>query len=107
LIHSGLFQAARDSRKTFNLKGRNFRFELALAKEYLGSLDRVTRVVRLGISLATTPEFREHPKVADAASELLVSVFGPDKTSTRLVFGMASLPVGVCVVLESIFEIDN
>ena len=80
---------------------------LAVAKEYLGSLDRVTRVVRLGVSLVTTPEFREHPKVADAASELLVGVFGADKTSTRLVFGMASLPVGVCVVLESIFEIGN
>src|SRR6202521_3789247 len=38
---------------------------LALAKEYLASLDRVTRVVRLGVSLATTPEFVEHPKVAD------------------------------------------
>jgi enamine deaminase RidA (YjgF/YER057c/UK114 family) len=80
---------------------------LALAKAQLGSLDRVTRVVRLGISLTTTPEFREHPKVADAASELLVSVFGADKTSTRLVFGMASLPLGVCVVLESIFEIGS
>ena len=80
---------------------------LALAKEHLGSLDRVTRVVRLGVSLVTTPEFRDHPKVADAASELLVSVFGADKTSTRLVFGMASLPVGVCVVLESIFEIGE
>jgi enamine deaminase RidA (YjgF/YER057c/UK114 family) len=79
---------------------------LALAKEHLGSLDRVTRVVRLGVSLATTPEFREHPKVADAASELMLSIFGADKTSTRLVFGMASLPVGVCVVLESIFEIN-
>ena len=80
---------------------------LALAKEYLGSLDRVTRVVRLGVSLATTPEFREHPKVADAASDLLVSVFGADKASTRLVFGMASLPAGACVVLESIFEIGG
>jgi enamine deaminase RidA (YjgF/YER057c/UK114 family) len=80
---------------------------LALAKEHLGSLDRVTRVVRLGVSLVTTPEFREHAKVADAASELMVSVFAADKTSTRLVFGMASLPVGACVVLESIFEIAN
>ena len=80
---------------------------LALTKERLGSLDRVTRVVRLGVSLVTTPEFREHPKVADAASELMVGVFGADKTSTRLVFGMASLPVGVCVVLETIFEISN
>jgi enamine deaminase RidA (YjgF/YER057c/UK114 family) len=80
---------------------------LALAKAHLGSLDRVTRVVRLGISLATTLEFRDHPQVADAASELMVSIFGADKTSTRLVFGMASLPVGVCVVLESIFEIGD
>jgi enamine deaminase RidA (YjgF/YER057c/UK114 family) len=80
---------------------------LALAKEYLGSLDRVTRVVRLGVSLVTTAEFREHAKVADAASELLVSVFGADKTSSRLVFGMVSLPLGACVVLESIFEVDE
>src|SRR5580698_7395170 len=80
---------------------------LAVAKEYLGSLDRVKRVVRLGVSLVTTPDFREHPKVADAASELLVGIFGADKTSTRLVFGMASLPVGVCVVLETIFEIKS
>jgi enamine deaminase RidA (YjgF/YER057c/UK114 family) len=93
-----------DGRRATRLAALN---ALALAKESLGSLDRVTRVIRLGVSLVTTPEFREHPKVADAASELLVSVFGADKTSTRLVFGMASLPVGVCVVLESIFEISN
>ena len=68
-------------------------------------MDRVARVVRLGVSLVTTPDFREHPKVADAASELLVSVFGTDKTSTRLVAGMASLPLGVCVVVEIILEV--
>jgi enamine deaminase RidA (YjgF/YER057c/UK114 family) len=96
--------SVEDGRRATRLAALN---ALALAKGYLGSLDRVTRVVRLGISLATTPEFREHPKVADAASELLVSVFGADKTSTRLVFGMASLPVGVCVVLESIFEVGD
>jgi enamine deaminase RidA (YjgF/YER057c/UK114 family) len=93
-----------DGRRATRLAALN---ALALAKEHLGSLDRVTRVVRLGVSLVTTLEFREHPKVADAASELLVSVFGADKTSTRLVFGMASLPVGVCVVLESIFEVAD
>jgi enamine deaminase RidA (YjgF/YER057c/UK114 family) len=80
---------------------------VAIVKEQLLTLDRVTRVVRLGVSLVTTPEFREHPKVADAASELLVSIFGADKTSTRLVYGMASLPLGVCVVLECIFEIGD
>ena len=96
--------SVEDGRRATRLAALN---ALALAKEHLGSLDRVTRVVRLGVSLVTTPEFREHPAVADAASELLVSVFGTDKTPTRLVFGMASLPVGVCVVLETIFEIGN
>jgi enamine deaminase RidA (YjgF/YER057c/UK114 family) len=80
---------------------------LALAKEHLGSLDEVTRVVRLTVSIVTTPEFRDHPKVADAASELLASVFGADKTSTRMVSGVASLPVGVCVVVEIILSVND
>ena len=94
--------SVEDGRRATRLAALN---ALALAREHLGSLDKVTRVVRLGVSLVTTPEFREHPKVADAASELLVSVFGAERISTRLVFGMASLPVGVCVVLEIILEI--
>jgi enamine deaminase RidA (YjgF/YER057c/UK114 family) len=96
--------SVEDGRRATRLAALN---ALALAKDYLGSLDRVKRVVRLGVSLVMTPEFREHPKVADAASELMLSVFGADKTSTRLVLGMMSLPVGVCVVLESIFEIGD
>src|SRR5882757_1873976 len=104
LGHIGAELSIEDGRRATRLAALN---ALALAKDYLGSLDRVTRVVRLGISLATTPEFHEHPKVADAAWELLASVFGADKTSTRLVYGMASLPMGVCVVLESIFEIRD
>jgi enamine deaminase RidA (YjgF/YER057c/UK114 family) len=96
--------SVEDGRRATRLAALN---ALALAKEHLGSLDRVRRVVRLGVSLVTTAEFLEHPKVADAASELMVSVFGPGKTSTRLVFGVASLPIGACVVLESIFEIGD
>lgn len=93
--------SVEDGRRATRLAALN---ALALAREHLGSLDKVTRVVRLGVSLVTTPDFREHPKVADGASELLASVFGAAKTSTRLVFGMASLPLGVCVVLELILE---
>ena len=78
---------------------------LALAKEHLGSLNEVRQVVRLGISLVTALDFRGHPKVADAASELFVSVFGPEKISTRLVLGMATLPLGTCVELEVILEV--
>jgi enamine deaminase RidA (YjgF/YER057c/UK114 family) len=80
---------------------------LAAAREHLGSLDRVTRVVRLAVSLLTTPEFHQHPRVADAASELLATVFGADRTSTRMVYGVASLPVGVCVVVELILEVSK
>jgi enamine deaminase RidA (YjgF/YER057c/UK114 family) len=80
---------------------------LAVAKEHLGSLDKVTRVVRLGVSLATAGDVRDLPKVADAASELLQDVFGKDKSPCRLVYGVASLPLGTPVELEVIFEVAN
>jgi enamine deaminase RidA (YjgF/YER057c/UK114 family) len=78
---------------------------LAVAREHLGSLDKVTRIVRLGVSVATSGDFRDHPKVADAASELLQDVFGKDKNPCRLVYGVASLPFGTPVELEVIFEV--
>src|SRR5437868_15166040 len=78
---------------------------LALTREQLGSLNRVSRVVRLGVYIAATPEFTEHPKVADAASELLRDVFGEETVSSRLVFGVASLPLGSPVELEVILEV--
>ena len=56
---------------------------LALAKKQLGSLNRVSRVVRLGVYVAATPGFTGHPAVADAASELLRDVFGADAVSSR------------------------
>ena len=78
---------------------------LAVAKEYLGSLDKVARIVRLGVSVATSGDVRDHPKVADGASELLQDVFGKDKNPCRLVYGVASLPLGTPVELEVIFEV--
>ena len=71
----------------------------------LGSLDKVTRIVRLGVSVATSGDVRDQPKVADAASELLQEVFGKDKSPCRLVYGVASLPLGTPVELEIIFEV--
>ena len=78
---------------------------LAVARKHLGSLDRVTRIVRLGVSVATSGDVRNQPKVADAASELLEDVFGKDKNPCRLVSGVASLPLGTPVELEVIFEV--
>ena len=78
---------------------------LATAKQHLGSLDRVTRVVRLGVFMATHGDFFDQPRVADAASDLFRDVFGIEKASVRLVIGVASLPLGMPVELEVIFEI--
>ena len=78
---------------------------LAVAREHLGSLDKVTRVVRLGVSVATSGDVRDQPKVADAASEVLQGVFGKEKSPCRLVYGVASLPLGTPVELEIIFEV--
>ena len=67
----------------------------------------MTRIVRLGVSVATVGDVREHPKVADGASELLQDIFGRDKNPSRLVYGVASLPLGTPVELELIFEVSN
>ncbi len=78
---------------------------LAAARQHLESLDKVTRIVRLGVSVATSGDVRDQPKVADAASELLQDVFGKDKSPCRSVYGIASLPLGTPVELEIIFEV--
>ena len=65
----------------------------------------MTRIIRLGVSVATAGDVRDHPRVADAASELLQDVFGKDKNPCRLVYGVASLPLGSPIELEIIFEV--
>src|SRR5438309_6078597 len=78
---------------------------LGVARQHLGSLDKMTRIVRLGVSVATSGDIRDQPKVADAASELLQDIFGKEKSPCRLVYGVASLPLGAPVELEVIFEV--
>jgi enamine deaminase RidA (YjgF/YER057c/UK114 family) len=79
---------------------------LALTKKHLGSLNRVTHVVRLGVYVAAIPEFTEHAKVADGASELLRDILGEETVSSRIVIGVASLPLGSPVELEVILEVN-
>jgi enamine deaminase RidA (YjgF/YER057c/UK114 family) len=93
--------AGRDALRTATLNA------LSAAKEHIGSLDRVSKVVRVGVYLATSGDFYNQPIVADAASELLRDVFGEDRTSVRSVFGVASLPLGLPVMLEVTFEVNN
>jgi enamine deaminase RidA (YjgF/YER057c/UK114 family) len=78
---------------------------LSVVRHHLGSLDKVARVVKLTVYVASEPDFVSQPKVADGASELLRDVFGKDKLPVRMVLGVASLPLGVPVVVETVFEV--
>lgn len=70
-----------------------------------GDLDRVQRVVRLAGFVHAAPGFAEHPKVLNGASELMADVFGPAGRHMRIAVGAASLPLGVAVEIEGMFEI--
>jgi enamine deaminase RidA (YjgF/YER057c/UK114 family) len=78
---------------------------LSAAKAHLGSLDKITGVAKLGVYIATEGDFRDHPKVADGASELLVKVFGAGMLSGRVVLGVASIPLGMPIEIELVFEV--
>jgi enamine deaminase RidA (YjgF/YER057c/UK114 family) len=79
---------------------------LAVVRERLGSLDRVARLVRLGVAVATTGDVRDHLAVAEGASMLLQDVFGPSKNPCRVIYGVASLPLGAPVELEVVVEVE-
>jgi enamine deaminase RidA (YjgF/YER057c/UK114 family) len=64
---------------------------LAVAREFLGSLDKVKRIVRLGVSISTSGDVREHPNIADGASELFQDILGGERNPSRLITGVASV----------------
>jgi enamine deaminase RidA (YjgF/YER057c/UK114 family) len=79
---------------------------LAVAQQHLGDLDRVKKLVKLRVVLATTEQFVEHAAVADGASDLFVQLFGTENGHVRTVYGVQSLPIGTPVMVEVIFEIN-
>jgi enamine deaminase RidA (YjgF/YER057c/UK114 family) len=79
---------------------------LAAAKQHLGNLDRLKKLIKLTVLMATTEQFIEHASVAEGASDLFVKIFGLDAGHVRLVYGVQSLPVGAPVVVDTIFEIE-
>lgn len=70
-----------------------------------GDLDRVTACVKLTGFVACTPEFTDHPKVINGASDFIVSVFGDAGKHARAAVGVAALPLGAAVEVEAIFEV--
>jgi enamine deaminase RidA (YjgF/YER057c/UK114 family) len=81
---------------------------LASLRAGLGSLDRVKRVIKVLGMVQCTPEFTQHPAVINGCSELFAKVFGADAgVGARSAVGMASLPMGMAVEIEAIFEIEQ
>ena len=80
---------------------------IAQAQAALGSLDRVVRVVKLTGFVAAAPDFTDHPKVINGASDLMLKVFGDNGKHARAAVGVASLPLGACVEVEAVFALRD
>ncbi len=79
---------------------------LAAVRKELGSLDRVVRLVKTLGMVNATGDFKDHPKVVNGFSDLMVEVFGRERgVGARSAVGMASLPGGVAVEVEAVFEV--
>ena len=78
---------------------------LAVLKHQLGSLDKIARFIELHGSISATPEFEEHAKVLDGASDLLVEVFGSAGVHVRSVIGVNSLRNGVPLTVKATVEV--
>ena len=80
---------------------------LAQLEAALGSLDRVTRVLKVTGFVASAPGFTDQPQVIDAASQLLVQAFGEPGRHARSAIGVAELPRGVPVEIEFVFAVSD
>jgi len=79
---------------------------LAQIKAALGSLDRVERIVKLGVFVNSAPSFTDQPKVANGASELMQEVFGEAGRHARSAVGVPVLPLGVAVEVDAIVAVN-
>ena len=93
--------SARDAAKICIING------LAQLKANLGSLDKITKFVRISGFVNSNSNFTEQPKVINAASDLLVEVFGDIAKHSRIAVGVASLPLNSTVEIDMIVEFSN
>ena len=80
---------------------------LAQLKANLGSLDRITKFVRISGFVNSTPDFVEQPKVINAASDLLVAIFGDMAKHSRIAVGVTSLPLNSTVEIDMVVEFSS
>ncbi len=75
---------------------------LAQAKAALGNLDRIQQCLKLGGFVNAVPDFTDHPKVVNGASDLLVAALGDQGRHTRFAVGCGSLPLGAPVEIDAL-----
>jgi enamine deaminase RidA (YjgF/YER057c/UK114 family) len=80
---------------------------LAQLKSYLGSLDKITKIVRVSGFVNSTPDFSEQPKIINSASDLFFEIFGEKGKHSRIAVGVASLPLNSTVEIDVIVEFTN
>jgi enamine deaminase RidA (YjgF/YER057c/UK114 family) len=80
---------------------------LAQIEKALGSLDRVERIVKLGVFVSSDPRFTDQPKVANGASELMEQVFGERGKHARSAVGVPVLPLGAAVEVDAVVAVAN
>ena len=80
---------------------------VAAAAQAAGGLDRITRVIRVGVFVQSAPGFTEQPKVANGASDLLVGIFGDAGKHARAAVGVSELPLNTAVEVELIVEVSG
>jgi len=80
---------------------------LAQMKRELGDLDKVTRIVRLSGFVNSDPEFYQHPKVINAASDLFFEIFGDKGKHSRIAMGVACLPLNSMTEIDAIIEFSE
>ena len=80
---------------------------LAQMKRELGDLDKVTRIVRLSGFVNSDPEFYQHPKVINAASDLIFEIFGDKGKHSRIAVGVACLPLNSMTEIDAIVEFSE
>jgi enamine deaminase RidA (YjgF/YER057c/UK114 family) len=78
---------------------------LAQLKAACGDLNKVRRCVKLGVFIGATPDFTQHPEVANGASELIAAVLGEPGKHSRSSVGVASLPRRAAVEVDAVFEL--
>ena len=93
--------SAREAAKICIING------LAQLKANLGSLDKITKFVRISGFVNSSPDFTEQPKVINAASDLLVEIFGDMAKHSRIAVGVASLPLNSTVEIDMIVEYSS